>query len=159
MVLTHFYRGSIGLLFVYFLRMVDESLYRERLLQYKELGFNILRVWGGAILEKECFYRLCDEFGLLVWQEFPLSSSGINNTPPDDSERIGRMKDIVDEYILRRHYHPSLVIWSGGNELYDEANEHPLNFEHAMLKACADSRRKRSVPSLTTSFAVRSGDI
>lgn len=116
---------------------VDESLYRERLLQYKELGFNILRVWGGAILEKECFYRLCDEFGLLVWQEFPLSSSGINNTPPDDSERIGRMKDIVDEYILRRHYHPSLVIWSGGNELYDETNEHPLNFEHAMLKAIA----------------------
>lgn len=118
---------------------VDEVLYRERLQQYKEMGFHILRVWGGAMLEKECFYRLCDEFGLLVWQEFPLSSSGIDNTPPADGERVERMQKIACEYVQRRHHHVSLVIWSGGNELYDEANEHPLDFSHVMLKAIAET--------------------
>lgn len=124
---------------------VDERLYRERLQQYKNLGFHILRVWGGAMLEKECFYRICDELGLLVWQEFPLSSSGIDNTPPIDDERVGRMQTIVHEYVLRRHHHASLAIWSGGNELYDEANARPLDFTHRMLKAIANTVEKVDV--------------
>ena len=45
---------------------VTEDQYRQRLQTYHDLGCNVLRVWGGAALEKECFYRLCDELGLLV---------------------------------------------------------------------------------------------
>jgi beta-mannosidase len=55
---------------------------RQRLELYRDLHVTVLRVWGGAFLEKEIFYDLCDELGLLVWQEFPLSSSGIDNYAP-----------------------------------------------------------------------------
>ena len=51
---------------------------------YADLGVNTLRVNGVGFLEKKCFYDLCDELGLLVWQDVPLSSSGVDNCPPDD---------------------------------------------------------------------------
>ena len=91
--------------------------YRQRLETYRALGTNILRVWGGAILEKECFYRLCDEMGILVWQEFPLSSSGLDNWPPEDAAFIAEMGHIAASYIRRRQHHPCLLLWCGGNEL------------------------------------------
>ncbi len=91
--------------------------YRQRLETYRALGTNILRVWGGAILEKECFYRLCDEMGILVWQEFPLSSSGLDNWPPEDAAFIAEMGRIAASYIRRRQHHPCLLLWCGGNEL------------------------------------------
>ncbi|MDI6827665.1 MAG: glycoside hydrolase family 2 TIM barrel-domain containing protein, partial [Armatimonadota bacterium] len=91
--------------------------YQKRLKLYRDLGCNILRVWGGAILEKESFYDLCDELGLLVWQEFPLSSSGVDNLPPDDENTILEMSKIAKSYIARRQHHVSLLLWSGGNEL------------------------------------------
>jgi beta-mannosidase len=109
------------------------EMYREWLLKYKNMGANILRVWGGATLEKACFYELCDELGLMVWQEFPLSSSGICNTPPDDAESEELMAQIVESYIRRRHFHTSLIAWSGGNELYNKENTQPLDFSHPLL--------------------------
>jgi beta-mannosidase len=96
---------------------VKESDYRQRLELYSKLGANCLRVWGGAFLETECFYDICDELGLMVWQEFPLSSSGVDNTPPDDQKSIDEMAEIARSYIERRAHHPSLILWSGGNEL------------------------------------------
>jgi len=84
---------------------------------YRDMGVNVLRVWGGAILEKSAFYDSCDENGILVWQELPLSSSGIENCPPDASEAITTLKAIAESYIQRRGHHASLLLWSGGNEL------------------------------------------
>ncbi len=94
-----------------------EDDYRRHLELYRDLGFNILRVWGGAVLERECFYLLCDELGLMVWQEFPLSSSGRENRPPSDAQSILAHEEIARSYIARRQHHPSLIIWCGGNEL------------------------------------------
>jgi beta-mannosidase len=91
--------------------------YRRRLELYRDLGCNLLRVWGGAFLEKQIFYDLCDELGLLVWQEFPLSSSGVDNMPPDDDASVAAMSQIVESYVVRRQHHVSLLLWSGGNEL------------------------------------------
>ncbi len=119
---------------------VTEEQYTTLLKLYKELGFNLLRVWGGAILERERFYELCDELGLLVWQEFCLSSSGIDNYAPDDKQSIAEMKEIVTSYIDRRQHHPSLLMWCGGNELQTGMNGEkagqglPLDTRHPMLK-------------------------
>ena len=91
--------------------------YRKRLELYRDLGCNMLRVWGGASLESECFYDICDELGLMVWQEFPLSSSGIENWPPEDEQSIEAQSGIVQSYVERRQHHASLILWCGGNEL------------------------------------------
>lgn len=91
--------------------------YRRRVDLYREMGCTILRVWGGAYLETETFYDLCDAAGILVWQEFPLSSSGIDNWPPEDEQAIQDIVSIAETYIDRRAHHPSLFMWCGGNEL------------------------------------------
>ena len=96
---------------------VSEAEYRKRLELYRDLGCNLLRVWGGAYLEKECFYRICDELGLLIWQEFPLSSSGVDNWPPENAASIAAMTEIATSYIERRQHHACLLLWCGGNEL------------------------------------------
>jgi len=96
---------------------VTEADYRKRLERYRDMGCTILRVWGGAFLEKEWFYDLCDEMGLLVWQEFPLSSSGLDNWPPEDDQTAEDLAEIAESYILRRQHHVSLLLWCGGNEL------------------------------------------
>ncbi len=91
---------------------------RARLVAYRDLGVNIVRVWGGAALESEAFYDACDELGILVWQELPLSSSGLDNDPPHDAEFAARARRHREE--LRgspRAHHPSLALWGGGNEL------------------------------------------
>ncbi len=91
--------------------------YVLRLRHYRDMGCNILRIWGGAFLEPDFFYDLCDEYGLLVWQEFPMSSSGLSNTPPWDAEAVAEMRRIADAYLTSLPRHVSLLAWSGGNEL------------------------------------------
>ncbi len=117
-----------------------EADYRKRLELYRDLGCNILRVWGGATLERECFYEICDELGLMVWQEFPLSSSGGDNWPPEDAGSIEAVAAIAESYIERRQHHASLIIWCGGNELQGSQDGEktgggkPCDCSHPMLK-------------------------
>lgn len=96
---------------------VTRAEYEKRIKAYVEMGCNVLRVWGGGFLEKEEFYELCDRHGLLVWQEFPFSSSGIDNWPPEDPAVITGAQPIVRSYITRRQHHACLLLWCGGNEL------------------------------------------
>jgi beta-mannosidase len=122
---------------------VAQEDYAKRLRLYRDLGMNTLRVWGGAFLEKECFYRLCDEMGFMVWQEFPLSSSGIDNRPPDDGDAIKEACEIARSYIERRRGHVSLLLWCGGNELIcdpDAAGRvQPLDVSHPMISGLAET--------------------
>lgn len=80
---------------------------------------NLLRVWGGGYLEREEFYDLCDRMGILVWQEFMQSSSGIDNDPPTDDEYLDYIENQARCMVRQRRNHPSLVIWCGGNELME----------------------------------------
>jgi beta-mannosidase len=91
--------------------------YEKRLRQYQELGANLLRINACQFLEREWFYELCDELGLLVWQDFPLTSSGLDNWPPEGEASIEEMAKIARSFIERRSHHVSLLLWSGGNEL------------------------------------------
>jgi len=124
---------------------VPEAEYVKRLELYAELGFTMLRVWGGAVLEKETFYRECDRLGLLVWQEFPLSSSGPDNWPPEDERAIEEMAAIARSYIQRRRHHVSLALWCGGNELQQDLARTktggglPVTCEHPMIRRLADT--------------------
>ena len=117
---------------------------RARVEVYRDLGCNLLRVWGGATLESETFYDCCDEMGLMVWQEFPLSSSGLDNWPPEDEIAIREMTGIAESYVMRRRHHPSLIVWCGGNELQggpDGSKDGigmPVDQSHPMIAALAD---------------------
>ncbi|MHC1695822.1 MAG: glycoside hydrolase family 2 TIM barrel-domain containing protein [Eubacteriales bacterium] len=104
--------------------------YYNILKRFKDINCNILRVWAGGILEKKDFYDICDEMGLMIWQEFPQSSSGIDNLPfCDDPDVLEKFKLICSHYITRRRHHPSHIIWCGGNELmYD--NYTPVDFRN-----------------------------
>ncbi|AFZ65671.1 glycoside hydrolase family 2 protein [Deinococcus peraridilitoris] len=114
---------------------VERSAKLERLIQLAvQANVNLLRVWGGGLIEKEAFYRLCDRHGLMVWQEFNQSSSGISNTPPDDGAFTQMMTREAEGIIPQRRNHPSLVIWCGGNELMHEGNV-PLTGDEGVLRA------------------------
>lgn len=107
---------------------------RHLLALARQAHINLLRVWGGGLIEKESFYDLCDRLGILVWQDFIQSSSGIENDPPDDPEFIRYMAHEARQIIPRRRNHPSLILWCGGNELQD-ADGRPLDDRHPMLAA------------------------
>ena len=97
----------------------------ERLLRLAdEANVNLLRVWGGGLIESEDFYALCDRLGILVWQEFSQSSSGIESIPARDAEFVQTLVDDARQIVPRLRRHPSLAIWCGGNEL-DADDSHP----------------------------------
>ena len=79
------------------------------------LNFNIFRVWGGAIINKESFHELCDERGILVWEDFPLAC----NNYPDDPHYLKILKQEATSIIKRLRKHPSTALWCGGNELFN----------------------------------------
>ena len=86
-------------------------------------GVNVLRVWGGGLIETEEFYELCDRLGLLVWQEFSMSSSGIESVPSDDPGFVATMVEDARDIVPRLRRHPSLALWCGGNELDADGSE------------------------------------
>lgn len=94
---------------------ITRERYNELLDLAKEVNFNILRVWGGGIVNKESFFELCDEKGLLVWQEFPLAC----NNYRDEVHYLSILKQEAASIIRRVRKHPSLALWSGGNELFN----------------------------------------
>jgi beta-mannosidase len=73
---------------------------------------NLLRVWGGGIWESDDFYDVCDERGILVWQDFPLACAAYAEEEPLRSEILAE----AAENITRLAPHPSLILWNGGNE-------------------------------------------
>ena len=119
---------------------VQPEDYRHLISLYREMGCNTLRVWGGGFLERKVFYDLCDEAGLLVWQEFPLSSSGPDNWPPEAPEAIDELCRIARDYIRRRGHHACKLLWCGGNELQHEEGKKtgagiPIDSDHPCMAA------------------------
>ncbi len=117
----------------------------ERLVTiYRDLGCNVLRVWGGGYLESPEFYAACDRAGLLVWQEFPLSSSGVDSRPPEDEAFLAELRAIARHFIRSRQHHACLLQWCGGNELHVDVEDEggrrrqPLDRSHRALAALAE---------------------
>lgn len=93
---------------------ISKERYRLFLERFKEAGVNLIRVWGGGLKEKDSFYEIADELGLMVMQEFPLACQILAWT-----EKFYRLiHQEVTDIVNRLKKHPSIVIWSGGNEHY-----------------------------------------
>jgi beta-mannosidase len=100
----------------------------------KEAGVLMFRVWGGGIIERDSFYEACADAGILIWQEFIQSGSGVDNRTPDDPAHIVRMLKDARHIIKGKRNHTALVLWCGGNELQDD-NGYPLDDSDTMLGA------------------------
>ena len=98
-----------------FVGVITPERYREQILLAKNANFNILRVWGGGIVNKESFFDICDELGILVWQEFPLAC----NNYTDDVKYLKVLEQEARSIIKRVKRHACLALWSGGNELFN----------------------------------------
>jgi beta-mannosidase len=73
---------------------------------------NMLRVWGGGIYEDELFYDLCDEHGIMIWQDFMFACAAY----PTDEAFLAEAAAEVRHQVRRLHNHPSIVLWCGDNE-------------------------------------------
>lgn len=92
---------------------LSSKRYRDEVRFHAEMDLNFLRVWGGGIAERPEFYDACDEFGILVMQDFWISGEFSGPYPPDYAEIfLNCAKDTIR--MLRNH--PSLCFWTGANE-------------------------------------------
>lgn len=98
-----------------FYGIVDSDRYLEQIELAKKANFNLLRIWGGGITNKAAFFEHCDQLGIMVWQEFPLGC----NPYPDDPHYLKILEQEARSIIYRVRQHPSLAMWSGGNELFN----------------------------------------
>lgn len=91
---------------------VDRGRYERRLRQARDANLNLIRVWGGGIYEDDAFYELCDELGLLTWQDFLFACAAYPEEQPLFSEIAAEAR----ENTLRLAHHASLVLLTGNNE-------------------------------------------
>jgi len=94
---------------------IDTERYREQLDLVRDANMNMIRCWGGAIVNKEAFFDLCDERGIMVWQEFPLACNRYEGT----KEYLRVLSRESQEIITRLRPHACVVLFCGGNELFN----------------------------------------
>ena len=92
---------------------ITEADTRELLQSAKDAHMNMIRIWGGGRYEPTWFYDLCDEMGLMVWQDFMFSC----HIYPSDDAFLTQVAEEVRQNALRLHHHASMTIWCGDNEL------------------------------------------
>ena len=95
-----------------FTSRVSDARYEKLLTAAAEANMNTIRVWGGGVYERECFYELCDKLGLLVWQDFMFSCS----LYPAEGALLENIKHEAEYQVRRLRQHPSVVLWCGNNE-------------------------------------------
>jgi beta-mannosidase len=95
-----------------FLPRVKTKKYSKLLSLAKDANVNIVRVWGGGVYEDNEFYHLCDQLGLLVWQDFMFACASY----PEHSDFIENVKEEVEQNVLRIQHHACLAILCGNNE-------------------------------------------
>jgi beta-mannosidase len=96
-----------------FVTRVTDEKYRFLLQSAATANMNMVRVWGGGIYEDDRFYQLCDELGLLVWQDFMFACSMY----PGDAPFVENVRQEAIENVRRLRNHPSLALWAGNNEI------------------------------------------
>ncbi|WP_294437653.1 glycoside hydrolase family 2 protein [uncultured Victivallis sp.] len=98
----------------------------------RDANMNMLRVWGGGNYESELFYELCDEFGLMVWQDCMFSCVKY----PDMPEFLESVEHELEYQVRRLSTHPCMTAWCGDNEIFMCFGQMPVSperFQGAVL--------------------------
>ena len=95
-----------------FQNKVSVEHYKKLLSDVVETNMNMLRVWGGGIYENDIFYDLCDEKGILIWQDFMFACAMY----PGDKAFLKNVKEEAEQQVKRLRNHSSIALWCGNNE-------------------------------------------
>jgi beta-mannosidase len=87
--------------------------YRHLIQSCRDANMNMLRVWGGGIYENDTFYDLCDEMGILIWQDFMFA----NALYPADETFLDNVRQEAIDVLKRLRNHSSVALWCGNNEI------------------------------------------
>ena len=98
-----------------FQNKVTGQHYKKLLNDVVDANMNMLRVWGGGIYENAIFYDLCDEKGILVWQDFMFACAMY----PGDEEFLTNVEAEAKHQVKRLRNHASIALWAGNNENYE----------------------------------------
>jgi beta-mannosidase len=107
-----FAKGADVIPFDSFPNRVITADYRRILESARDANMNMIRHWGGGYYETEEFYSICDELGIMVWQDFQFG----NDWQPGTYAFKLNIEAEADDQVRRLRNHPSIVVWSGNNE-------------------------------------------
>lgn len=91
----------------------DKEKYKKALELADDIGCNILRCWGGNVYEDDEFFDLCDEKGIMVWQDFAMAC----HFYPQSDEFADKIRKEVSSVVKKLRNHASLILWCGDNEV------------------------------------------
>ena len=98
-----------------FLPRVTKAIYEKTIMDAVNANMNMLRVWGGGIYEEDYFYDLCDENGILVFQDFMFGCS----IYPAEGALLENIRLEAIDNVRRLRNHSCIAIWCGNNECQD----------------------------------------
>jgi beta-mannosidase len=108
-----FAKGADVIPFDSFPNRVTPEIHRQILQSARDAHMNMVREWGGGYYESDDFYDICDELGILVWQEFMFGGDMV----PGGADFQNSVKQEAIDQITRLRNHPSVVLWCGNNEI------------------------------------------
>jgi len=108
-----FAKGANVIPFDSFPTRVTPAQHRAILEAARDANMNMVREWGGGIYESDDFYDICDELGLMVWQEFMFGGDMVPGDPPFQQN----VREEAIQQVKRLRDHPSIVLWCGNNEI------------------------------------------
>ena len=91
----------------------DAERYDKALALVRDIGCNILRMWGGNVYEDHKFFDFCDRNGIMIWQDFAMACA---EYPEDDRFKRAIQKEATS-VIRKLRQHPCIVLWAGDNEV------------------------------------------
>jgi len=98
---------------------ITKERYEKCIQSAVDANMNMLRVWGGGIYEDDAFYNLCDEKGILIWQDFMFACS----LYPGDNAFLENVRQEITDNVKRLRNHPSIALWCGNNEINTAWND------------------------------------
>ncbi|KZT13063.1 glycoside hydrolase family 2 protein [Laetiporus sulphureus 93-53] len=114
-----------------FLTTMTRERYQAWLQLLVDGNQNMVRVWGGGVYEADDFYDICDELGILVWQDFMF---GCGQYPA--YETFTKSVELeAEQNVKRMRHHPSVVIFAGNNEDYQLAEANHLDLDYSDEKS------------------------
>ncbi|MEO8757341.1 MAG: glycoside hydrolase family 2 protein [Devosia sp.] len=100
---------------------ITPAVVRDLLESAHAVNMNMMRVWGGGQYEPDYFYEICDELGIMVWQDLMFSCMSY----PSDRAFLADVRTEITQQVRRLSHHASIALWCGDNEVIGSLTWYP----------------------------------